>query len=96
LNLAVFQGDVALSRFLLEHGASWTETHGYGSNVCGTLAWACQNRPVPQGDWPGCAQLLLEYGMPAGQRDPGKPGQLLIDGHYLRFTEEVIQVLLAH
>jgi hypothetical protein len=34
--------------------------------------------------------------MPAGQRDPGKPGQLLIDGHYLPFTEEVIQVLLAH
>ncbi|HEV2701717.1 MAG TPA: hypothetical protein VGV09_08810 [Steroidobacteraceae bacterium] len=96
LNVAVFQGDVALARFLLEHGASWTETHGYDSNVCGTLSWACRNRPAPEGDWPGCAQLLLEYGMPAGQRDPGRPGQLLIDGHYLPFTEEVIQVLVAH
>ncbi len=96
LNMAVFQGEVALARFLLEHGASWTETHGYGSNVCGTLSWACRNRPAPEGDWPGCAQLLLEYGMPPGERDPGHPGQLLIDGHYLPFTEEVIQVLVAH
>jgi hypothetical protein len=96
LNLAVFQGDAALARFLLEHGASWTETHGYHSNVCGTLSWACQNRPAPAGNWPACAQVLVEYGMPAGQRDPGKPGQLLIDGHYFTFTEEVIQVLVAH
>jgi hypothetical protein len=96
LNMAVFQGDAGLTRFLLEHGASWTETHGYDSNVCGTLSWACRNRPAPAGDWPACAQVLLEYGMPSGQRDPGKQGQLLIDGHYLPFTEDVIQVLLAH
>jgi ankyrin repeat protein len=95
LNIAVFQGDAPLARFLLEQGASWTEGHGYAGNVVGTLSWACRNRPTPQGDWPACAKVLLEYGMPPGQRDPTRPGQLQIDGHSQPFTEEVIQVLLA-
>jgi ankyrin repeat protein len=93
LNIAVFQGDAALARFLLEHGASWTETHGFGSNVCGTLSWACRNEPTPGGDWPACARVLLEYGMPRGQRDPERPGGLLIDGQYLSFSDEISAVL---
>ena len=93
LNLAVFQGDATLARFLLEQGASWTETHGYDSNVCGTLSWACLNQPTPDGDWPACARVLLEYGMPHGQRDPERPGGLLIDGQYMSFSDEVSAVL---
>jgi ankyrin repeat protein len=93
LNIAVFQGDASLARFLLEHGASWTETHGYDSNVCGTLSWACRNQPRPDGDWAACARVLLEYGMPHGQRDPERPGGLLIDGQYMSFTDEVAAVL---
>jgi ankyrin repeat protein len=93
LNLAVFQGDATLARFLLEQGASWTETHGFGSNVCGTLSWASRNQPRPDGDWPACARVLLEYGMPNGQRDPGRPGGLLIDGQFMAFSDEVSAVL---
>jgi ankyrin repeat protein len=95
LNLAVFRGDTPLAEFLLEHGASWTEQHGYGGNVCGTLGWASCNEPTPRGDWLGCARALRAHGMPAGQPDATMPGCMLIDGHRYRFSEEVTDFLTA-
>jgi len=64
LNHAVFRGDVGLTSFLLEHGSSWREEHGYHDNVVGTLAFASTTEPVEGGDWLGCAKALIARGMP--------------------------------
>ncbi|WP_413990614.1 hypothetical protein ACMDCR_00180 [Labrys okinawensis] len=67
LNLAVFQGDAAMARLLLEEGADWRTKHGYGDNVIGTLSWASQadeiEDPAPR-DYIACAQALIEHGVP--------------------------------
>lgn len=103
LNQAVFRGDAPLARWLLEHGAQWTEQHGFGDNACGTLSWASLNTPDVDGgqsddsatpDWPGCAQALLDHGMPAAQPDPQDADGVLIGGRRSRFSDEVTQVLL--
>ena len=95
LNQAVFRGDAGLARFLLAHGASWTEAHGYGDNACGTLAWASCNEPVEGGDWVGCAQALLDHGMPRGRRDDADPELVVIGGRRQHFSEEVSELLLG-
>lgn len=64
LNHAVYQGNPDLTRFLLEHGASWEERHNFDDNAGGTLAWASRNAEWPEADWVGCARALLDHGMP--------------------------------
>ena len=99
LNWAVFRGNAALTEFLLQHGASFRERHGYGSDVLGTLSWASLNEPRGEGDWPRCAAALLAHGMPRATplpgQDPGMPvRQVHIDGRTLSFSDEVASVLL--
>jgi ankyrin repeat protein len=94
LNLAVFRGDAPLTRFLLEHGAQWTERQGFGDDVCGTLSWASCNEPVEGGDWTGCARALLDHGMPAGAVDRENAEIVLINGTRMRFSDEVREILL--
>jgi ankyrin repeat protein len=91
LNLAVFNGDADLARFLLEHGASWRERHGFGDNLCGTLSWASRNKPHASGDWVSCAEALVVHGMPVELVD----GALLVDGRAAEFSEDVTEFLLT-
>ena len=95
LNQAVFRGDAPLARFLLAHGASWTEQHGYGDNACGTLSWASCNEPVDDGDWVGCAEALVAHGMPAAHPDPENPDGAIIDGRRMGFSDAVADFLLG-
>lgn len=95
LNLAVFRGDAVLARFLLVHGASWQEPHGYGDNVCGSLSWGSCNAPEPGGDWLGCAEALVAQGMPAALPDPSGTDGVLVGGKRYVFSDEVTQYLLA-
>ncbi|RAR53365.1 hypothetical protein C7401_12881 [Paraburkholderia unamae] len=96
LNHAVFRGDAALTAFLLDHGANWRETHGYGSDALGTLGWASENEPAlaERPDWVGCARALMRHGVPTAQRDPEHDDGVLIDGRRMRFSEEVTEVLV--
>lgn len=99
LNCAVFQGNAPLTRFLLEHGASWRERHNFDSDVIGTLCWASCNRPSESGDWLGCAKALVEHGMPRAQRPPGSdpdelPRFVIIDGREEEYPEEITAFLL--
>ncbi|MGY4161566.1 ankyrin repeat protein [Bradyrhizobium sp. USDA 4461] len=95
LNHAVFRGNARLTRFLLEHGAEWTEQHGFGDNASGSLSWASCNEPVEGGDWVGCAQALLDHGMPRGIADRDDPEWVLVAGRRKPFSDEVRDVLLG-
>ncbi|MBR0963829.1 hypothetical protein JQ554_06930 [Bradyrhizobium diazoefficiens] len=96
LNHAVFRGNPELTRFLLAHGASWREGHGFGSDVLGTLSWASVNEPtgISDPDWIGCTHVLIAHGLPTAERDPSNHERVLIDGRAMRFSESVTEVLL--
>lgn len=100
LNWAVFRGRPELTEFLLAHGATFREPHGYGSDVLGTLAWASLNQPRVDGDWPGCAAAMLRHGLPKATllpdvRQAKFHRAVRIDGRDVVFPEEVAEVLLA-
>ena len=100
LNWAVFRGRPELAEFLLEHGATFREPHGYNSDVLGTLCWASNNQPRADGDWPRCAAALLAHGMPGATLAPGSEQlretlTLSIDGRTMTFPVEVADVLLG-
>jgi ankyrin repeat protein len=94
LNQAVFRGDAALTRFLLERGATWTERHGFGDDVRGSLSWASLNRPTEDGDWVGCAEALVAHGFPTAQPDPNGSDGVIVAGQLGWFSEEVTACLL--
>jgi ankyrin repeat protein len=95
LNQAVFRGDAALARFLLEHGADWRTLHGFGDDARGSLSWASLNEPEPGGDWLGCAQALVAHGMPGARPDPQAPDSVQVGERRYRFSDEVTDFLLG-
>ena len=70
------------------------ERHGFGDNVCGTLAWASTNTPAEDGDWVGCAQALRDHGLPPATPDPEGSDGVCIDGRVLGFSDAVADCLL--
>jgi hypothetical protein len=95
LNQAVFRGDAGLTRFLLEHGAEWTERHGYGNNARGTLSWASLNEPVEGGDWVGCARALRDHGMPGAIAIAGDSEHERVARVRRQFSDDVAEALLG-
>ena len=94
LNHALFRGDAALARFLLEHGADWRATHGFGDNAVGTLSWASLYQPVASGDWIGCVKALADHGMPAVRPDPDDAEGVLVGERPYAFSDELTDWLL--
>ncbi len=95
LHHAIFRGDAALTRYVLEHGARWQTRHGFEDNACGALSWGSINTPNPGGDWAGCAQALLDHGLPPAAPDPSGSDAVWLDGRLMRFSDEVTDCLLA-
>jgi len=95
LNHAIFRGDAALTRFLLERGADWRTLHGFGDNAIGTLSWASLNEPVEGGDWVACAQALLEQGIPSARPDPQDAEGVLIGDRRYVFSDDVLDFFLG-
>ncbi len=95
LNHAVFRGNADLTRFLLEHGATWTERHGFGDNACGGLSWASLNQPVEGGDWVGCARALRDHGMPGAIAIAGDSEHVMVAGVRRQFADDVTEELLG-
>ena len=96
LNLSVFRGDAGLTRFLLEHGAKWTEQQGFGDNACGTLAWASLQRAGRR--WRlGRLRTRITRSRHAARDSPflHDPEWVLIAGVRKRFSEEVTEELLG-
>lgn len=95
LNHAVFRGDPERTGYLLAHGASWREGHGFGSDVLATRSWASINEPTEIGvpDWDGCTCAHIAHGLPTVERDPSNPERVRIDGRPLRLSEGVTKAL---
>lgn len=95
LHHAVFQGDSALTAFLLARGANRHDRHGHGGDALDALGFASLYEPTETADWAGCARALLAHGLPPAVHDPADPEVVLVEGKRARFSEEVADILLG-
>ncbi len=95
LNQSIFRGDARMTDTLLAAGARWQTRHGYGGDALGTLSFASQHRPVPDGDWIGCAAALRRHGLAAGAPDPERPGWTRVGDGSQPYPEAIAAVLVG-
>ncbi len=76
LNQAAFRGDAVMVRLLLQHGARWLETNGFGGDALGSCLHAARNQPDPAGDYAQVLTLLLADGAPAPHDADNLPDEL--------------------
>ena len=76
LNHAAFRGDAPMVRLLLDFGARWHETNGFGGDALGSCLHAARNQPEPDGDYAVVLTLLLADGAPAPEDVDDLPDEL--------------------
>jgi ankyrin repeat protein len=76
LNHAAFRGDAAMVQLLLDHGARWDETNGFGGNALGSCLHAAINQPEAGGDYAAVLSLLLSDGAPVPEDTEDWPDDL--------------------
>ncbi len=77
LNHAAFRGDAPMVQVLLQHGARWDETNGFGGTALGSCLHAAINQPEPGGDYAAVLALLLGDGAPLPDDRDDWPDALL-------------------
>jgi hypothetical protein len=85
LNQAAFRGDAAMVALLLQHGARWSRSNGYGGTALGSCLHAACNEPVAGGDYAEVLRLLLRDGAPLPE----------IDDHLTDEMREVVETMEA-
>ncbi len=76
LNHAAFRGDAVMVQLLLDHGARWHETNGFGGNALGSCLHAGINQPEAGGDYAAVLSQLLTDGAPVPQHTDDWPDDL--------------------
>jgi ankyrin repeat protein len=62
INHAAMRGLVGVVRLLIEHGADLEIRNDYGGTALESCQWGSLNFRDPNGDYPGCAEALLQSG----------------------------------
>jgi Ankyrin repeat len=57
-------GDVAMTKLLLDRGADRTAQNSLNGDALGCALWGAASMPNPSGDYPGVVKLLLGAGLP--------------------------------
>jgi hypothetical protein len=71
VNHAALRGLVGIVRLLIEHGADLEIRNHYGGTAIESCQWGSLNFRDPNGDYPACAEALLQSGATLAYPDFG-------------------------